>query len=150
MSSLSDAQMVHVIRKFAPPETKKAFLGVFPINRLPERITQYPAIMIVNTQSHNLPGEHWLSVYISKERYGEVFDSLGLPLSNRLSRWLNKFTKKWRTSRRVYQNPLSDKCGAYALYYVFNRIQNHKLHLTTSPIVNDEIVMVFYNTLTGK
>ena len=150
MSSLSDAALVNVIRRYALPATKKAFLGVFPIDNLPHRIPQYPAIMIVNTQSHNLPGEHWLSVYISGNRHGEVFDSLGLSLSKRLTHWLNQFTKKWRTSTKVYQNPFSDKCGGYALYYVLNRIQNCKLHLTPSPAINDEIVMTFYNTVIGK
>lgn len=150
MSSLSGDTIERVIKQFASPETRKAFLGVFPIDSLPTSIPHYPMFMVINTHSHNLPGEHWLTIYISEDKIGEVFDPLGRAVSNFLIRWLNQHTKRWTTSRRLYQHPLSDKCGGYAVYYILHRLQRKDIPLTKSPIANDVLVSTFYNTLIGK
>ena len=150
MSNLSDTQLLHVIQSYASPSSKDSFLGVFPMDTLPDQIPHYPACMIVNTQSHNLPGEHWITVFITKDKRGEVFDSLGLPLSNFMIRWLNRFTKSWRYNPKIYQPLLSDKCGAYAIYYILNRLQGKTPIFTNIPSANDELVSVFYNTLVKK
>ena len=121
MSNLSDFRIRQIIYAFNP--IKDAFLGVFPMDKLPHHVPHYPTCMVINTQSHNLPGEHWISVFITSDKRGEVFDSLGLPLSNYLIRWLNQFTKSWQYNRKIYQRFGSDKCGAYAIYYLLNRLQ---------------------------
>ena len=41
------------------------FVGVFPLNKLPQAL-RAPANLIVNTDTHNLPGEHWLAVSYQK------------------------------------------------------------------------------------
>ena len=147
MSNLSDVEIANIIRKYSPPPNKDALLGVFPIDSLPHRLSHYPACMVINTQSHNLPGEHWISIFITKDKRGEVFDSLGLPLSNYLIRWLNQFTKSWQYNRKIYQHISSDKCGAYAIYFILNRLDNKTPTFTDSPAVNDELVNMFYATL---
>ena len=148
MSNLSDDQIARLIKAYT--KDKDSFLGVFPINTLPHRVSHYPACMVINTQSHNLPGQHWLSVFITSDKRGEVFDSLGLPLSNYLIRWLNRFTKSWTYSRKIYQPLLSDKCGAFAIYFILNRLQGRTPKFTNSPIANDQLVSVFYETLVKK
>ena len=151
MSSLSDIEIDNIIRTFGLPRTKEAFIGVFPVDKLPLRIQHYPCFLVVNTQAHNLPGEHWLSIYISKQRKGEVFDSLARPIGNFLRRWLNSHTTKgWTSNRKIYQNPLSDTCGAFAIFYVLNRLQTDKLPFSNCFLVNEVIVKSFYNTLIGK
>ena len=89
MSSLSNFQIQKTIRAYAFPDTQQAFIGVFPIDKLPSSIPRYPCFLVVNTQAHNLPGEHWLSIFISKQRKGEVFNSLGQPVGHFLRCWLN-------------------------------------------------------------
>ena len=76
MSNLSDYQIRQVIRKYALGHSKDAFLGVFPMDTLPRQVPHYPACMVVNTQSHNLPGEHWISVFITKDKRGEVYSMI--------------------------------------------------------------------------
>jgi hypothetical protein len=53
------------------------FYWVFAINELPTKI-KYPAYIIFNTKPRSHPGEHWLAVYINKEKEAYFFDSYGL------------------------------------------------------------------------
>ncbi len=137
------------ISKFADMKTKAAFIGVFPIDHLPEHVPVKPALFIVNTNPSNLPGQHWKAIYISADLHGEVFDSLAMPLSLNLQRWLNSHTKKWTMSNLTLQNPLSPTCGAYVLFYIMNRLKYDSLKsciasFTNNVIKNDAIVKRFY------
>ena len=110
MSWLTEDDLISKISLNSSLETMLAFDGVHPIDDLPEYIVQLPFFMIVNTHSHNLPGEHWKAVFIDKEKNGEVFDSLALPTSTLLSRWMNRFTRKWTVNELTVQHPLSQTC----------------------------------------
>ena len=56
----------------------KYFIGVFPRDLLPQKVT-YPSSFIINTDNSNKPGEHWLAIYINEDRKLHFFDPLGLP-----------------------------------------------------------------------
>ena len=150
MSWLSGPSMEKKIKKHADEDTLNAFGGVFSIDTLPASVPHYPFFMIVNTQSHNLPGEHWKTIFIDKKKQGEVFDSLALPLSNILIRWLNRFTRRFTVNRVMYQHPLSAACGAFAVFYVLRRLKDSKCVSTTfnsSPYDNVLHVLSFYRSL---
>ena len=127
MSWLTNLQMQRLILKYADDDTKKAFIGVYAIDTLPKSIPHLPVLLIVNTHTRNLPGQHWKSIYITKERIGEVFDSLGGPVSTLLMKWLNTFTRKWSSNTFVVQHPLSPTCGAFAVYYVLTRLKKRNM-----------------------
>ena len=126
---LTTLDLEQFVRNFGNTTTKAAFLGVFPIDHLPRTIVpeQLPILFIVNTNTSNLPGQHWKAIYISKEGIGEIFDSLALPISLRLEQWMNKFSKKWTHSKITLQNPFAPTCGGYVLYYVLNRLQHNSM-----------------------
>lgn len=150
MSWLSGRVMERKIKQQADPATLDAFYGVFSIDDLPFAVPHYPFFMIVNTQAHNLPGEHWKTVFIDKERRGEVFDSLALPLTNTLIRWLNRFTRSFTVNHLAYQHPLSATCGAFAVFYVLHRLNNVncvRAMFKDSLHVNENRVLAFYNML---
>ena len=152
MSWLTNQQLVHAVERAADPETKQAFVGVFPVNRLPHSIPKPPIFIIMNTQSHNLPGEHWKLIYISRQRVGEVFDSAGLIPNVTLQQWMNTFCITWSFTTRVYQNPMSGTCGAYVLYVLLNRLHSLTLSRVLSPftnslVANDSFVRKFYDTI---
>ena len=115
---LTSRDLESCIDKFADEYTKNSFLGVFPINYLPNKILQLPVLFIINTNTMNLPGQHWKAVYLSVNGNGEIFDSLAMPISLTLQQWMNTFSKKWITSTLTIQNPLSPSCGGYVLYFV--------------------------------
>lgn len=152
ISWLSTLDLEKFVDNHADVKTKEAFLGVFPINRLPKRLIQLPVLFIINTNTSNLPGQHWKAIFISKNREGEVFDSLATPVELILSHWMNTFTRKWTISTLTLQNPLSPTCGAYVLYFVLNRLKHNSLKSCLSffsnhVIENDKRMEQFYNKI---
>ena len=59
------------------PVTRGNFCGVFPSDKLPTFIERFPCGIVVNSQPHNDPGEHWLAFYLSSEYRAEFFNSTG-------------------------------------------------------------------------
>lgn len=152
MSWLSSKTLVDTVRKNADKETLIAFYGVCSIDKLPEFIHTRPFLMIVNTHTHNLPGEHWIAILIDANRNGELFDSLALPVNNILIRWLNRFTSKWKKNERALQHALSSSCGAFALFFILNRLHVKDFETLTnsfdvSPQKNESFIRQFYRTL---
>ena len=134
---------------------RRAFRGVYPHNRLPLLLPlndddDLPLSLIVNTDSHNLPGRHWTSVYIDKQRHGELFDSLTTPPSAHLARFMSYYSRRWVTNRLVYQHPLSSYCGVYVLLHVLQRHNYDSLetfcttHFTSSLTHNETVVRDYY------
>ena len=147
---LSTLDLESFINKYSDEKTREAFMGVFPINNLPKRQFQLPAFFIINTNTSNLPGQHWKAIYVSKKREGEVFDSLAMPIELILTHWMNTFTRKWIVSTLTLQNPLSPSCGAYVLYFVLNRLKHNSLKSCVSifsdnVFENDKRMEQFYN-----
>ena len=150
MSWLSGHDLVRTIKQHGDSATRQAFGGVFAMDTLPSAVPHYPYLMIVNTQAHNLPGQHWIAVFIDKDRRGEVFDSLALPLTNTLIRWLNRFSRTFTVNRLAYQHPLTATCGAFVLFYALHRLEHASVvsrMLTDSPHKNVHRVLAFYNSL---
>ena len=152
MKWLTTLDLENFILQFADDATRKAFLGVFPMNYLPRKISRLPVLFIINTNTGNLPGQHWKAVYISTKSIGEVFDSLATPIGLQLQQWMNRFTKRWIPSTLTLQNPISPSCGGYVLYFAMTRL-NHKslkaclVPFTNNVIDNDRFVEQFLNDI---
>ena len=150
MSSLADNQLVRKMRKCGNQYSKRLFIGVFPRDALPKGIVSYPCSLIINTDTKNLPGKHWVAVYISSYKEGEYFDSFGREPSQDIALWLNKFTIKWKKVNSVIlQNPLSTSCGQFVLFYVNEQslVRSHfyivnKFHADT--FSNEQFVKHYY------
>lgn len=152
MSWLSSKQIQDKVKKNASEEVKNAFYGVYPIDKLPDSIPHLPIFIVVNTDTHNLDGEHWKTIFINKDRYGEVFDSLAQPMSNLLIRWMNRYTRRWKKNYKVYQHSRSTTCGAFALYYILKRLDHSSFYSFTQTFSrsipkNECLVQSFYNVL---
>ena len=152
MSWLTSKDIINKVKKNADRRTLNAFYGVYAIDNLPEFIHTRPFLMVVNTHTQNLPGEHWIAILVDANKNGELFDSLALPVSNILIRWLNRFTNKWKKNGRTFQHLLSSTCGAFALYFILHRLQLADFEkltsvFTVSPHVNENVVKLFYRSL---
>ena len=143
MSFFSGKEIEDAIYKYADESTREAFVGVYSIDKLPFAIPHYPFFMIVNTQAHNLPGAHWITIFIDEKRRAEIFDSLALPPQQLVMRWINQFARSMTRNTLMYQHPLSDTCGAFALYFVFHRLKG-PVTFTKTIHVNENIVRSFY------
>ena len=151
MSWLSDKDIAEKVRKNADVKTEHAFLGIYPIDELPDSVPYLPIFIVVNTHTHNLEGEHWKTIFIDKNRYGEVFDSLAQPMNDLLMRWMNRFTRRWTRNHKVFQHARST-CGAFALYYILRRLNYPSLDRFTQSFsrfvnANERLVRSFYEEL---
>lgn len=96
------------------------FLGVFAINKIPtSSVSQFS--FIVNNQSHNLPGQHWIAVSV-KNKKAYIFDPLGLPPPLMLTSKLNKYNISYNMQQ--HQPTDSNLCGQLALYFLINKSKN--------------------------
>jgi hypothetical protein len=142
---LSTRELESTIHNYADENTKTAFHGVFPIDHLPKGISRLPCLFIINTNTGNLPGQHWKAIYIDKNKNGEIFDSLAMPVSLKLQHWMNYNTNKWTVSNLTVQNPLSPTCGVYVLYFVLTRLHyktlSSCLNIFTSNVMKNDAML---------
>ena len=120
---LSGAEIERYVTHNADENTKSIYLGIFSLDTLPSKVYKYPLLLIVNSDTSNLPGKHWRAVYIAENLRGEIFDPLGVAMSLQLECWMNSFTVKWTRTYNFIQHPLSPSCGAFVLHFVLKRMQ---------------------------
>ena len=73
--------------------------------------------MVVNTQSSNLPGEHWLAIYFTDDEI-KVFDPMGFYYPPVLVNQLNKVGKNVEYNTIQYQSFGTKTCGKHCLIWL--------------------------------
>lgn len=111
------------------------FDGVFPIDQLPVK-RKKSFTFILNIDSHNLPGTHWIAVIVRSNRTGFIFDSFGLAPPLTLQQWLNKRGIQWSINTQQVQPSDSIMCGYYCIYF---------LYYATSSMQDDHFVNIMKN-----
>ena len=91
------------------------WLGVFPLDKIPF-ISENRAL-IVNTQSSNLGGEHWIAVY-NKPEHVLAFDPFGFYYPPLLVSHLSSLSKPIVYNKIRYQEWLSTTCGQHCLLWL--------------------------------
>lgn len=113
----------------------KFFTGVYPCNHLPKNI-KTPAFIIVNTDTSDKSGTHWLAIYISESGESEIFNSFGAlqPIQSEFRKFLRKHSKNGYTitNTKRLQSSFSAACGNYCCVYLYFRAtgKNMKNFLT--------------------
>ena len=103
-------------------------LGVFPSDKLPEKIYKLPVCLIANTDPSNEPGKHWVAFYIDSEGRGEFFDSYGRePENPNFRNFLETNCETYGWNDRRLQGYISSVCGQYCLYYLYRRCRGTSL-----------------------
>src|SRR5688500_3940890 len=123
----------------------KGYLGAFPRDKLPKPKT-FPASLIINTDASNQSGEHWVAVFITKNKTGEYFDSFGLPpFHGEIRQFLNKNCARWTYNKsRVQSLALNSKaCGQYCILFISYRSIGHSfkkfINIFKKPRINDTL-----------
>ena len=122
MSYLNNKELLQWMKRRAHRYSKSLFLNVYARDNLPDSIPSYPCTLIINTDASNLPGKHWVAVYVSRYKVAEYFDSFDQSPPQDIALWMNKFSWNWKkVTSYPLQNPVSLLCGAYVLYFVNER-----------------------------
>jgi hypothetical protein len=141
----SDTYTKHIPRHFLYPDTN--------IN-----IIQYPALIIINTDSSKGPGEHWCVSYFNDKYICDYFDPLGFPPNNTLKGY-NFTSKLFPFCQHIIHNTLavqtetSNVCGHHCLYFTFLKARKYSLNeiiekfYSVNPIQNDKFVRKFISNL---
>lgn len=106
-------------------------VGVFPADQIPKVWTK-PTAFIFNTQSHKLPGAHWVCIHVDRHGDGWYFDSYGIPpyVPDHINR-LRKNCKRIHWNVKQLQSETSNVCGQYCLtflYYMSTGLGVSKFH----------------------
>lgn len=152
MSWLSSDIIRQKVQRNADEATWKAFDDVYSVDTLPSVIHHYPIFIVLNTDTKNLPGEHWKVIFIKEDKRGELFDSLASPPTIATQQWLKKHTRQWKTNACTIQHPQSSKCGAFVLYFILKRLHVRRFECLTKNFsanlhVNEKMITQFYNDL---
>ena len=91
------------------------FYGVYPLDKIP--FLPVPGAIVVNTQTSNLGGEHWLAVY-NKPDAVYAFDPLGYYYTTILVSKLQAMSKKIVYNRIQYQELFTTTCGQHCLLWL--------------------------------
>ena len=125
------------------------FKGVYARNRLPHNLDT-PCSLICNTDPDTEQGQHWIAVYIDKERHGEYYDPYGLPPFHfDFVDFLNRQCNTWSHNPIRVQHLNSLVCGQHCIYYLVHRengmrmnqiTENLRIDLYTSTLLVDDFV----------
>lgn len=97
------------------------FVGVFPRDRI-QSPKKLPAFYVVNYDSSNEPGEHWVAIHFPSQSTGEYFDPFGLPpLHENLREFMQKNCRRWQYSLKDIQHAQSIKCGNFCIHFIRQR-----------------------------
>lgn len=105
------------------------FVGVHPLNKLPKAL-RAPSNFIVNTHTHNLPGEHWLAVSYKKGGFVFAFDPFGVYYPYLLRNYLHRLKEaslKVHYSTDQFQEYYEMTCGLYCIAWLIEK--THKGNL---------------------
>ena len=96
------------------------FKGVFPLDKIPNHLIP-PANFIINTDTHNLPGTHWIAISYQRRGIVHVFDPLGLYYPYLLANSLQKYGRT-RFNKIMYQDPRTATCGQHCLDWLSKQV----------------------------
>ena len=129
---------------------KNVFRGVFPSDRLPNIVNNnIPNAFIINLDTHDKPGSHWVGLYITTFGVAVYMDSFGVgPLLPTIKSFISKNSRALRYNNIVIQSLTSQTCGLYATYFIMKMADGSSLQQFNtefnpySPTYNDRRIIL--------
>ena len=104
--------------------TAKGFLGTFPYDEIPKKPKSDVFSVVINTESGNEEGAHWL-VLLYKKPHFYFLDSYGRSLydqtfSGHFRKTIKKYigNVRYKFNKKWLQQLTSNSCGAYCVYFI--------------------------------
>ena len=92
------------------PECSKILCGVYPTDKIPT-MRSLSALIVCKTDTSTKSEEHWLVLYINKNKNGKYFDSFGRFSTERFTKYLNHNCVGWIWNERQIQTVITELCG---------------------------------------
>jgi hypothetical protein len=109
------------------------FIGAFPLDRMPSHIGSPPKSFIVNTDTNNLNGKHWLAVSYEQGGIVRAFDPLGFFYPQLLISKLHSHPNvRVHYNRTMIQNPFDQTCGLHCLIFLKSRTDAYKQRILSN------------------
>lgn len=97
------------------------FIGVFPCDKLPRPRRNECVCFIVNTESQNLGGQHWIAIKVYNN-IGFLYDPLGFAPQRAIHVQLRPYVSSIVYNSKGYQSLLSSMCGEHCVFFLYNNI----------------------------
>lgn len=100
--------------------------------------------IIFNTDPHNRPGVHWVSVFIDNiNKTLDYFDSLGNNPNKNICSFLKHFPKKIYhfNFNNVKHQKSGSQCGVYACFFLNKRLQGKTMTDINKQIISDKMMI---------
>jgi len=116
------------------------------------KLDRMPVLSSINADPADLPGSHWIAVYIKNKSDVRVFDSLGQPASSYHIR-MPAYICITKQNFYPFQSLHSSACGRCVLYFLYYSLKGHSFRAIQNrfnprcKINNDKIVSNFYKSL---
>ena len=138
------------------PIVSETFGSILPRDKLPTgKLRDFPRSYIVNTDSSQGPGKHWVAFYFENERSAEFFDSYGykpLQLATEFETFLSRNAEHWIHNEKRLQGDFSTVCGQFCLLFLYHRCRGISMTdiiqmFSKDTDVNDVLVNEFVNSV---
>ena len=107
----------------------ETFIGIFAKDKLPNLNFKRNFCLIMNLDTSNLPGTHWIAV-VGRGTEAYIFDPLGLAMPLFLINWISRYYDEWSINTRQVQSSFSNDCGYMCLHFLYfaNLLKDIPLH----------------------
>lgn len=127
-------------------------------DQLPKQKPVSVQAYIVNTDSSDRSGEHWIAVIFNRNGESTYFDSYGLPpLDTEIMSFIHNNSSSWTYNKQVIQSLLGVVCGYYCIFVLNavargNNLQKclQQTFRTTEHHRNDRNVTIWFKQIYGK
>lgn len=147
---MNTAQLANLL-----PFTDANVGGVYAADRVPF-VWPKPCAIIANTDNHDMPGRHWIAMFIDRNGHGTYFDSFGdRPRNANFTYVLRRNSVIYEHNSKRLQSLSSDVCGQYcivALHWFSNggRLGGLQKLFTNNREWNDDLVVNMFNKIVCK
>jgi hypothetical protein len=138
---MNTMQIDEIFKKYS--YTRKIYKGTRAFDELPKKIKR-PSAYIINTETRDKDGEHWIAIYYNNYGNVEFFDSFGLgPAFYGLEDFLLKTSNKCFYNTFALQSLNSEYCGYYCVLFVLFKCKkksflNFLNHFDQDTFINDK------------
>lgn len=140
------------------PSTRPHYIGTFPLDLSPNCVLPRPSICIVNSDSSQYPGTHWLCFFLPDDNFKtvEFFDSFGRkPKNYFFERFIAKNSDVCVYNPYVIQNFNSLSCGMFVCLFALYRslgfsMQSFRGLFKVNKIKNEKIVRDLFQFHFGR